>query len=85
MKAAFAHVSRVISIAHMVLLGQSAGSVRGRTMEDQGACFLYASQEPPPRVVEVCRDTGFRQGIRWGWRIRWMVGNVESTIPENVE
>ena len=51
MKAAFALVSRVISTTHVVLLGQSAGSVRGRTMEDQGACFLYASHEPPPACV----------------------------------
>ena len=51
MKAAFALVSRVISTAHVVLLGQSAGSVRGRIMEDQEACFLYASQEPPPACV----------------------------------
>ena len=51
MKAAFAPVIRVISIAHVVLLGQSAGSVRGRTVEDQGACFLYASYEPPPACV----------------------------------
>ena len=57
MKAAFAPVSIVISTAHVVMLGQSAGSVRGRTMEDQDACFLYASQEPPPACV---RSVGIR-------------------------
>jgi len=51
MKAAFAHVSIVISTAHVVLLGQSTGSVRGRTMEDRDACFVYANQEPPPACV----------------------------------
>ena len=51
MNAAFAHVSRVISMAHVVLLGHSAGSARGRTMEDQGACFLYAGHVPPPACV----------------------------------
>jgi len=51
MKAAFAPVRRVSSTAHVVVLGQSAGRVRGRTMDDQGACFLYASQEPPPACV----------------------------------
>ncbi len=51
MKAAFASVRRVSSTAHVVVLGQSAGRVRGRTMDDQGACFLYANQEPPPACV----------------------------------
>ncbi len=51
MKAAFAHVSKVISTAQVVLLGQSAGRVRGLTMEDQGANFLYAMHEPPPACV----------------------------------
>ncbi len=48
MKVAFAPVRRVSSTAHVVLLGHLAGRVRGRTMDDQGACFLYANQEPPP-------------------------------------
>jgi len=61
MKVAFAHVNRVISTAHVVLLGQSAGSVRGRTMEDQGAWFLYASHEPPPACV---RCAGIRASGR---------------------
>jgi len=51
MKAAFAPVSRVISMAHVVLRGHSAGSARGRIMEDHGACFLYASHVPPPACV----------------------------------
>ena len=51
MKAALAPVSRVSSTAHVVVLGQFAGRVRGRTEEDQGACFLYANQEPPPACV----------------------------------
>ena len=51
MKAAFVPVRRVSSTAHVVVLGQSAGRVRGRTMDDQGACFLYANQEPPPVCV----------------------------------
>jgi hypothetical protein len=48
MKAAFAPVRRVSSTVLVVVLGQSAGKVRGRTMDDQGVCFLYASQEPLP-------------------------------------
>jgi len=44
-------VIRVISTAHVVVLGHSSGSVRDRTMEDQGACFLYASHEPHPACV----------------------------------
>ena len=51
MKAALEHASRVISTAQVVLLGQSAGSVRGLAMDDHGACFLYANQEPPPACV----------------------------------
>ncbi len=51
MKVAFALVSNVISTAHVVVLGQSVGSVRGRTMGDHGAYFLYASQAPPPACV----------------------------------
>ena len=64
MKAAFAPVRRVNSIAHVVVLGQSAGRVRGRTMDDQGVCFLYASQEPPPAWVRVVgmRATGKPSG-----------------------
>ncbi len=57
MKAAFAPVRRVSSTAHVVVLGQSAGRVRGLTMDDQGACFLYANQEPPPACV---RCSGIR-------------------------
>ncbi len=53
MKVVFAPVRRVNSIAHVVVLGQSAGRVRGRTMDDQGVFFLYASQEPPPAWVMV--------------------------------
>jgi hypothetical protein len=53
MKAAFAPVRKVDSTAHVVVLGQSAGRVRGRTMDDQGVCFFYASQEPPPAWVRV--------------------------------
>ena len=51
MRAAFAPVSRVISMGHVALLEHSADSVRGRTMEDQGACFLYANHVPPPACV----------------------------------
>jgi hypothetical protein len=57
MKAAFSPVRRISSIAHVVALGQSAGSVRGLTIDDQGACFLYANQEPPPACV---RCSGIR-------------------------
>ncbi len=53
MKAAFAPVRRVSSTAHVVVRGQSAGRVRGRTMDDQGVSFLYASKEPPPARVRV--------------------------------
>ena len=55
MRAAFAPVSIVISMANVVLLGHSAGSVRGRTMEDQGAYFLYANHVPPPACVRCVR------------------------------
>ncbi len=48
---------RVSSTAHVVVLGQSAGSVRGRTMDDQGVCFLYAIHAPPPAWV---REVGMR-------------------------
>ncbi len=51
MKADFVPERSVSSTAHVVVLGQSAGRVRGRTMDDHGACFLYASQEPPPVCV----------------------------------
>jgi hypothetical protein len=51
MKAAFAPVRRVSSAAHVVVLGHSIGRVRGRTMDDQGACFFNANQEPPPACV----------------------------------
>ena len=51
MKASLAPVSRGISTTQIVLLGQSSGSVRGLTMEDQGAVFVYASHEPPPGWV----------------------------------
>ena len=37
MKAAFAPVRRVSSTAHVLVLGQFDGRVRGRTMDDQGA------------------------------------------------
>ena len=40
MKAAFAPVRRASSTAHLVVLGQFDGRVRGRTMDDQGACFF---------------------------------------------
>ena len=60
MKAAFAHVSSVISTAHVVVLRQSAGSVRGRTMDDQGGVFFMRQPSAAPRVCEVCRNTGFR-------------------------
>ena len=61
MKTAFAHVSSVISTAQVVVLGQSAGNVRGRTMDDQGAYFLCASQAPPPACV---RCVGIRASGR---------------------
>ncbi len=51
MKIAFAPVRRVSCTAHLVVLGHSAGRVGGRTMDDQGACFLYANQELPPACV----------------------------------
>ncbi len=51
MKAVFAPVRRVSSTAHVAVPGQSAGRLRGRTMDNQGACFLYATQEPPPACV----------------------------------
>ena len=51
MTAAFALVRRVGSTAHVVMLGQSAGRLRGRTMDDQGASFFYANQEPHPASV----------------------------------
>ncbi len=44
-------MSSVIYTAHVVVIGQSVGSVRGRTMDDQGAYFFYASQAPPPACV----------------------------------
>jgi hypothetical protein len=44
-------------MAQMVVLGQSVGSVRGRTMDDQGVCFLYAIHAPPPAWV---REVGMR-------------------------
>ncbi len=72
MKAAFAHVSRVISTTQEVLLGKSAGSVRGLTMEDLGAVFVYASHEPPPACVRCAgiRASGKvsgRDGAFAGW------------------
>ncbi len=51
MKAAFAPVRRISSTAHVVVLRQPAGRLRGRTIDDKGACFLYANQEPPPACV----------------------------------
>ncbi len=51
MKAALAPVSRGISTAQIVLMGQSAGSVRGLTMENHGTVFVYDSHEPPPACV----------------------------------
>ncbi len=72
MKAAFAPISRVISTAQVVLLGQSAGSVRGLTMEAHGAVFVYASHEPPPACVRCAgvRASGKvfgRDGAFAGW------------------
>ena len=72
MKAAFAPMSSVISTAHVVVLGQSVGSVRGRTMGGHGTYFLYASQAPPPacvRCVEI-RASGRVSGVEGelaGW------------------
>ena len=48
MNAAFAPVRSVNSIAQVLVLGQFAGNVRGRTMDDQGVRFLYAIHAPPP-------------------------------------
>ncbi len=48
MKAALAPVRRVSSTAHVVVVGQPSGRLRGRTKADQGASFLNAIQEPPP-------------------------------------
>ena len=64
MKAAFVPVRSVSSTAHVMVLGQSAGRVRGRTMDDQEACFLYASQKPPPVCVRWAgiRASGMRSG-----------------------
>ncbi len=50
MKAAFLPVRRVSSTAHVVALGQSAGSVRGLTMDDQGRVFLTLAKSHLPRV-----------------------------------
>jgi hypothetical protein len=50
MKAAFAPVRRVSSTAHVVVLGQSAGRVRSRTMDEQGACFYTLTKSHLPRV-----------------------------------
>ncbi len=61
MSAALAPESRVISTAHMLLLGQSSGSVRMCTMEDQGAYLLYASHVLPPTYV---RCAGLRASGR---------------------
>lgn len=41
----------------MLVLGQFAGNVRGRTMDDQGVRFLYAIHAPPPAWV---REVGMR-------------------------
>jgi hypothetical protein len=57
MNAAFAPVRSVSSIAQMLGLGQFAGRVRGRTMDDHGVCFLYTIQAPPPAWV---REVGMR-------------------------
>ena len=64
MKAAFAPVRRVSSTAHVVVLGQSAGRVRGRTMDNQGAFFFNANQEPPPVCVRCVgiRASGMMSG-----------------------
>ena len=51
MKAAFSPVRRVNSTAHVVAPGQVSGRMRGLTMDDHGACFFYANQEPPPACV----------------------------------
>ena len=48
MNAAFAPVRSVSSTAHVLVLGQFAGKVRGRTMDDHGVRFLYAIHAPPP-------------------------------------
>jgi hypothetical protein len=48
-------------MAQMVVLGQPDGSVRGRTMDDHGVCFLYAIQAPPPAWV---REVGMRASGR---------------------
>ncbi len=57
MKAAFSPVRRVKSTAYVVASGQFSGRMRGLTMDDHGACFLYANQEPPPACV---RCSGIR-------------------------
>ena len=64
MKATFVPERSVSSTAHVVLLEQSAGRVTGRTMDDHEACFLYASQEPPPVCVRWAgmRASGMRSG-----------------------
>ena len=64
MKAAFAPVIRVSSTAHVVVLGQSAGRVRGRTMDDKGACFFNANQKSPPVYVRCAgiRASGMMSG-----------------------
>ena len=48
MNAAFSPVRSVNSTAQVLVLGQFAGNVRGRTMDDQGVRFLYAIHAPPP-------------------------------------
>ncbi len=52
------------SIALVVARGHSAGRVRGRSMDDQEVCFLYATQEPPHACVSWAgiRASGKRSG-----------------------
>ncbi len=61
MNVALPPVSRVSSTAHVMVLGQSSGSVRMCTMEDQGASFRYANHAPPPACV---RCSGVRASGR---------------------
>ncbi len=72
MKATFALVRRVSSTAHVVVLGQSAGRLRGLTRDAQGAWFLYAIQDPPPACVRCVgiRASGrvsCKDGVLAGW------------------
>jgi hypothetical protein len=53
MKAAFAHVIKVFSITQVVLLGQSAGSVRGLTMETKKRFLHTPAMSHLPHVLGV--------------------------------